>query len=391
MVCIGFLLALYAFEAKTMRNKLLLHAASLLLFVTSLLLYEIALLVMLAGVLIYLLQAPWREAVGRWIVDCAVLGIITITVTLGSSDGHAQTEMGTFAHGREIFSQAKTLATTVILPLNSDQWYLILLLLVLPAVALAVWWLRDRADPIRAELQRWLLTIAGGAIVVFLGYVIYAPGTDYYKPLGLGIADRINFVPSFGWMLMLYGGAMLAATLVLRDVPRAARWTSALAALVCALIAAGWLRQIGDYSAYYTQAYAEDVRVLETMKRTLPDPQPHSTIWTFGQPVEVSPGVPVFGNTWDMTASVKLAYDDGTLVSLVAYPESEFKCLADRVDPGGRYAVEGKTPPANTSAYGRTYFLDTSAGEVTKIDNRKQCEAAAGKYPLSPDYPPPAP
>lgn len=391
MVCLGFLLALYAFEARALRNKLLLHAASLLLFVASLLLYEIALLVMLASVLVYLLKAPWREAVARWIVDVVVLGIVTVTVTLGAAEGHAETEMGTFNHAKEIFSQAKTLAATVILPLNSDRWYVLLLLLLLPAVALAVWWLRDRADPIRTDLRRWLLTLAAGAIIVVLGYVIYAPGTDYYEPLGPGIADRINVVPSFGWVLMLYAGTMLAATLVLRDAPRTRRWVPALAAVACTLIAAGWLRQVHDYSGYFTSAYAEDVRVLDTMKRTLPDPDPHSTIWTFAQPVEIVPGVPVFGNTWDMTSSVKLAYDDNTLTSLVAYPESQFKCLANRISPGGRYEVEGEVPLEFTSKYGLTYFLDTSSGQLTKIDNRKQCEASVGKYPLAPYYPPPAP
>jgi ABC-type multidrug transport system fused ATPase/permease subunit len=392
-VCLGFLLALEAFEAKSLRNKLLLHAASILLFVLSLLLYEIALLVILAGILIYLLRAPWREALARWIADCFVLGVIALTVTLKSSEGHAETEMGAFNHGKLILEQAKTLAMTIVLPFNSDQWYLILLVLTVPAVAGLVWWLRDKADPMRAELQRWLVTMGAGAIVVVLGYVIYAPGTDYYEPLNPGIADRVNLVPSFGWILMLYAGAMLLATLILRDVPRARRWISLAATLGVALLAAGWLRTIGDYSAAFTTAYQEDVRILTTMQTSIPDPKPGSTIWTFAQPVEQVTGVPIFGNTWDMTSSVKLQYDDPSLVSLVAYPESEFECSAAGVNPKGRYLIEGVTPPEYISKYGKTYFIDTTSGESTLIGNRGQCEAAlaSGKYPLAPYLPPAAP
>ncbi|MBS1675751.1 MAG: hypothetical protein JST08_00050 [Actinobacteria bacterium] len=390
-VCFGFLLALEAFEAKSLRNKLLLHTASILFFVLSLLLYEIALLVILAGILLYLLRAPWREALARWVADCCVLGVIALTVTLQSSEGHAETEMGAWAHGRLILEQAKTLAMTVVLPFNTDHWYLILLVLMVPAVALFIWWLRDRADPIREDLERWLMTMGAGAIIVVLGYVIYAPGTDYYQPLLPGIGDRVNLVPSFGWVLMLYAAAMLLATLILRDIPRGRRWVSVVAAIGCALIAAGWLRTIGDFSGYFTRAYQEDVRVLTTMREHLPNPKRGSTIWTFGQPVEEGPGVPVFGNTWDMTQSVRLKYDDPTLTSLVAYPESEFECTPEGVNPKGRYEVEGQTPPQYISLYGKTYFIDTTSGRYTAIENREQCEVAIAKYPLSPYLPPAAP
>jgi ABC-type multidrug transport system fused ATPase/permease subunit len=390
-VCLGFVLALDAFEAKSIRNKLLLHAASLTLFAASLLLYEIALLVILAGICLYLLRAPWREALARWAADLVVLGVLALTITLKSTTGHAETEMGIWPHARLIFSQAKTLATTIVLPLNSDQWYVILLLLLIPVVGLLVWWLRDKADPMRDDLRRWLLTMLAGLVVVVLGYVIYAPGTDYYEPLAAGIGDRVNLVPSFGWVLMLYSGAMILATLILRDIPRARRWISAAAAVTVALIAAGWLRSVGDYSAYFTQASNEDTRVLTTMQEHLRDPKPGSTIWTFAQPVEVVPYVPVFGNTWDMTSSVQLKYDDPTLQSFVAYPENQFQCLANKVVPNGRYEVGGHTPGEFTSVYGKTYFIDTTSGEYTAIENKGQCEAALKKYPLAPYYPPAAP
>ena len=82
-----------------MRKQLLLHAVSLLLFVASLLLYEVTLLIMLSSVLLYRLRVPWRTAVMRWAVDCAVLIPLVLSVTLASSSGHQETEAGLYAHG----------------------------------------------------------------------------------------------------------------------------------------------------------------------------------------------------------------------------------------------------------------------------------------------------
>ena len=243
MVCLGFLLALCAFEATTTRNRLLLHAASLALFVTSLLLYEIALLVMLASVLVYLLRAPWRAAVARWGVDCIVLIIVTLTVTVASNEGHRETEVGVWAHGESLLREAVTLGMKVVLPLSSARWYLVLLVLLAPAAGLLAWRLRAAGDPLRSAMARWLLTMAAGALIVVLGYVIYAPGTDYYAALGPGIANRINALPGFGWVLMLYAGTMIVATLVLRELPApAAGYRSRRRRPAASSRSAGWAR-----------------------------------------------------------------------------------------------------------------------------------------------------
>jgi hypothetical protein len=384
LVCSGFLLALIAFEAEDRRRALVLHAVSLACFVTSVLLYETALLVMLASVLLYRLRVPWGRAIRRWIVDCVVLVGLTLTVTLASEAGHVGTEVGAFSHGKAIAEGARVLFTTVVLPLNSADWYILALLALVPAGALLAWRALRDSDPARPEILRWLLAMAGGFVVVALGYAIYAPGTDYYTPLGPGIANRVNAVPSIGWVLILYSGLMLVATLATRGLPRGRLAASGFAGLACALIAVGWLKPIDDYSDHFTRAYEEDVRVLATMKRSLPDPRPGSTIWTFGQAVEVVPGVPIFGNTWDMTSSVKLNYDDPTLVSLVAYPETRFECGRRTIEPNGpRWDPE--PDGLYGSKYGKTYFVETGTGKVTRIDNPAQCRRATQAFPPSPE------
>jgi hypothetical protein len=387
MVCGGFLLALSAFEAESKRRALILHGLSLALFVASVLLYEVALLILLCSVLLYLLRVPWRAAVQRWIADCVVLLIIVLTVTLSSDVGHESSEAGLLSHAKTIAEQAKTLFTTIVLPLNSGSWWALGLFALLPAVALAVYRFAPAAATIRPELRRWLVAMLGGLVVVGLGYVIYAPGTDYYVPLGPGIINRVNAVPSLGWALVLYAGAMLAATLALQGLPRARLWASVVASGACGLIAIGWLQPISTYSDYFTRAYEEDVRVLANIETALPNPRPHSTIWTFGQPVEITPGVPVFGNTWDMTASVQLTYDDPTITSLVAGPATVFQCGPDGVLPGGGYAQEDGSPnPLYGSPYGLTYFVDTGTSRAILVKDRKQCRRAIEVFALSPPY-----
>lgn len=386
--CAGFLLALRAFEAKERRYGLALHAASLACFVASILLYEIALLVMLASVLLYRVQISWGRAARRWIVDCAVLISVTVAVNLLVQAGHDGTSAGVWTHGRVIAEQARIVFATVVLPLSSASWYVLLLLALVPIGAcLAYAWMPD-SDVSRSELLRWLLVLIGGFVVVSLGYAIYVPGTDYYIPLGAGIANRVNAVPSIGWVLVLYAGLMLLTTLATRGLPRARLLASAFAIVACGLIAVGWLKSISRDSDSFTRAYEEDVRVLTGMKSTLPDPRAHSTIWTFGQPVEMAPGVPVFANTWDMTASVRLTYGDPTLVSYVAYPETGFVCDRREIAPNGPSWGGGEAPdPLYRSPYGRTYFVDTSSGKVARIDNSAQCRRAVRRFPPSPQFP----
>jgi len=385
---LGFILALSAFDAKRRRSKALLHGASLLLFIASLLFYEVALPIMLVSVLVYRLHVPWRQAAMRWVADCAVLIPVVLGVTLASSAGHEETEAGIWAHARAIFESGKALFTTVILPFGSVDWYVVALVALVPAVAALVYAWSPRAAPGRAELRRWLVVLAAGLVVVTLGYAIYVPGTDYYNPLGPGVANRVNAIPSIGWCLIVYAILMLATTLAFRGLPKARLLSSIGAVVACALISIGWVRSVNDYSDYFTGAYLEDVRVLTTIREAIPNPRPESTIWTFGQPVEFAPGVPVFGNTWDMTGSVQLQFDDPTLTSLVGQEGTTFSCAQGSVLPGGpTYAAEGKPNPELASRYGRTYFIDTSTKRVVRIDNKRQCRMAARNFERSPILP----
>jgi hypothetical protein len=385
LALIGFLVALKAFECKSRRTSLLLHGVSLLFFVASLLLYELALPVMLLSVLIYRMKVPWRPAIYRWIVDGVVLGTIALTVTHSSESGFQETSGGMLDHAGEIYGQLHTLFATVVLPFNSSQWYLVLLTLLVPAIGAVVWWLLPSGSELRSELRRWLTVILAGAVVVVVSYTIFIPALPYYVPLRVGIADRINAVPSIGWVLMFYGGARILASLVFQGVPSGRRIAQVAAVLGCALVAIGWIRTVTAESDSYTGAFREDLRVLDTVQTAIPHPAPESTIWTFGQPVLYAPEIPVFGNTWDMTGSIQLQYHDPTLASYVALPETVFNCGANGVEPGGAYQPEEASELA--SPYGHTYFVNTSNGKAEQIASQAECLRAASSFEPSPLLP----
>jgi hypothetical protein len=390
LALLGFLLALKAFEGKSKRARLLLHGGSLLLFVASLLLYELALPVMLLSVLVYRFKVGWRPAIYRWLVDCAVLLTIALTVTRSSDSGFMQSYGGMFGHAHEIYSQLPTLLTTRILPFGSAHWYISLLVALVPLTGAIVYWLLPSGAELRLDLRRWGTVMAAGALIVVASYAIYIPAIDYYVPLRVGIADRMNAVPSIGWVLLFYGAARMLGVLAFQGVPSGRRLAQSFAVLGCVLVAVGWIKTLHAESNSFTGAFKEDVRVLATIQTAIPEPAPESTIWTFGQPVQIAPEIPIFGNLWDMTSSVKLQYDDASLVSYVAFPETVFNCRAHEVVPGGPIYAEAGGATWNSplgSSYGRTYFVDTNTGEAVRIDSKAQCEQAAASFEPSPPFP----
>ena len=388
LALIGFLLALSAFECSNRRASLFLHGSSVLLFAASLLLYELALPVMLLSVLIYRMKVPWRPAICRWLIDCVVLLTIALTVTHSSSSGFMESYGGMLHHAGEIYGQLDTLLATMILPFASSHWYIILLLAIVPLAGAVVYWLLPPEADLRLDLRRWLTVMAAGAVIVVAGYAIFIPALEYYVPVRVGIADRINAVPSIGWVLLFYGGARMIGALVFQAVPNGRRLAQSLALLACALVAIGWIRTLHAESNSYTAAFREDVRVLNTIQAAIPSPAPEAIIWTFGQPVEIAPEIPVFGNTWDMTAAVQLRYDDPMLASYVALPGTVFNCLANEAEPGGAYG--GSETPWNEphrSEYGRTYFVNTVTGHAVRIDSQAECRRAANSFEPSPLLP----
>jgi hypothetical protein len=388
---VGFLLGLRAFHAQGAKRWVL-HGASLLLFVLSLLLYEICLPLFLASVLLYGLQAPRRAAVARWLVDCLVLLPLALAVS-GSTEAQNQGVGGAISHAGDMAAQLPSLLFGTLLPLDSVEALATVALVLVYVLGAMVMRSLSPADPLRARLRLLYAMTAAGLIVVVLGYSIYVPGLEYYMPLASGIGNRVNTVAAIGWVLFLYALLALVMTLVgsaLRVAPLYA--TLATVALAVGL-GVSWLSPIADESKAYVAAHEESDRVLDVIKRAVPHPPKGSAIWLFGQPVEISPGVPVFANYWNTSAAVGLAYHDRAVVGYVAFPGTTFECRTEGVVPGGHF--EYPPPPPGElgrfgSRYGRTYFVDTVQGQFATVDTRQRCEELRDAFPRSPQLPRPS-
>jgi len=387
LALLGFLVALKAFDAEKGR-AFVLHCASLALFVASLLFYEAALPAMLVSILLYRLRVPWREALPRWLVDLVVLTTMAAVVA-GSAHGAKEVQdlNGMWHHANAIFDQTWSLLAFKVLGFDSAAWYVIGLVALLP-VAAGLVALMDRPDDSSHRLlRRWQGVLAASILVIALGYVVFAPGIDLYLPLGPGNLNRINAVPAIGWVLMLYALLKLAATLAFRHMRASGRLVATFVAAACVFVGIGWVKEDHSYSDAYISAYREDERILATIQTAIPRPQPESTIWTFGQPVEVVPGVPVFGNYWDMTTSVQLQYGTSNINSYVAFPGMSIECRDSALVPGNNPNYPPVKPLQASpfySSYGRTYFIDTSSGRFALIRSRKDCISASESFEFGP-------
>jgi hypothetical protein len=381
----GFLVAFLAFDARGAR-RLALHGVSLILFVTSLLFYEAAVPLILCSVLLYRLRVPWSRAARRWVADVVVLVAVTAAVA-GSVTGAKELQGwdGMWHHAVTILDQAWTLLATVVLPFDSDSWYLLVPLGLVPLTAVFLAWRLPADAPGRPELLRWLAVLLSGLFVVVLGYAVFVPGSDYYVPLGHGIANRVNAVPSIGWVLVLYALIRLAAAVAFRRAAASLTLSARAALVACVVVGVGWANSVSRDVDAYTTATRETERVLATIDASLLDPPPGSTIWALGQPVEIVPGIPVFGNTWDMTAGVQLLYGDPTISSYVGYPDTSFDCRSDAIVPGGSsYPMVAPGISRFASSYFRTYFVHTTTGQAAAIRTRRTCRKAAASFPRSP-------
>ena len=386
----GFLVALYAFEAYD-RRRTLLHGASLGMFAASALFYEAALPLMLCSALLYRLCVPWSKALRRWVVDVLVLLSITAILTLSAPNAkEVQDWSGMWHHAGHIFNQSWTLLAIRLLPFGSGGW-LALALAALAVFGVAVIAMRMPSDqPARALLVRWLGVSVAGLAVVALGSSIYAPGPDFYIPLAEGIGNRVNAVSGIGWVLVIYAWLKLVVSVAARRLARPEVATLAAVGTICAAIGVVWANSAAEDANAYDEAHREDQRVLASIRTAIPEPPAGSTIWAFGQPVQVVPGVPVFGNVWDMTSAVQLLYGDPTLKSFVGYPDTTFACRDHAVVPGGDPTYVTTLPPtANyfASRYGRVYFVDTANGREVAIRTPAACRRAAGSFRRSPSYP----
>jgi hypothetical protein len=385
LALVGVTLAIWAFRSAGSRS-LALHGISLVFYAMSVLWYESALATILACVVLYRLETSWRPALTRWAVDVATLGAIALFIT-SKSNFPRQGLSGEWHHVQLMWDSAQTLLTARILPFPSDRWFALVPLVAILAMGLAVW-VTDRSDlAFRREVGRWLAMAIGGLAVVALGYAMYVPAIDYYEPGGPGIANRINNVAGIGWVLVVFGAIGLISVLVFRRARPTRVLHIPFVVAACGALIVSWLPILREDARTFRAGFDEGQRTLRTVKLAVPRPSPGTVVYVSAQPIEIKPGFPVFGNSWDTTSAIQFLWHDKSLVGLPVWPETQFLCDADGVRATGRadYASGYKRP------YGKVLLVNSITGDHETLMSRRQCERDAARFPRSPAFPPPPP
>ena len=354
---LGLVIAIRALRAPPGRRRGLLTAGSLALYLAAAWTYEIVAMAVLASVAVYLLVVPRRDALRRLALDAAVVGL-ALGLVAAKTTRTPQSPGGQLDHAVTIAEQAFGVLARALVPLADPPGIVgALLLAAIVGAALA-----SR----RRELRPLLLAGALGALFVAAGWALFIPAASYYEPLAPGTTNRMNVLAAAGFAVLVPVLVLLAAELVW---PRRA---TVLAAALLALIGAGYVAQvISDQDGWRRSDEVQD-EVLSAVHHSLPRPPAGATIYTFGAPSFVAPGVPAFSLSFDLRAAVRLEYGDA---SLLAYPirgRDVIRCGSDSLQPeGGTYsAVHG-------AAYGEAWFVNVPRRAAVRIDGAAPCRSWA--------------
>jgi hypothetical protein len=383
LLVLGAVLTLRSFETNG-RWAWALRAGGLALYALSLLTYEIGIVAIGTSVLLYRCAAPWRKAALAWAQDLVVAALVyVLALRHGSvSTGPPLSPTATIDHARTIAAHAFALVGTQVLPLGIGEGPVLALAGIVIATAALVARRLRADDPARTEIRRWLISIGVASAMTIAAYAVYAPGTTYYDPLSPGLGNRINALAALPLSTITYALGALVFLLVMR-LPslRARRWAAVGTALLGLALAASYFSTTRDHADAWTAGYRQATRVLNVMSEHMPKPPPGSMVLAFGQPIWVSPGIPVWAAQWDLAGAVQSSYHDLTLSALPAFPGTAVLCGEGWVTP-----VDPSFPvylPTDSRPYGKLYLF-SSDGHWAAPRNRKECRRLAPAFTPGP-------
>lgn len=386
---LGALVALRGLRAAG-RRAVALHGGAVALYVLSVLTYQVAAVVAMLSGLLYAVRAPWRAVLPRWGIDVVAVASATAVVAL-NAPRRIQTAEAQVDHALAIVRQSFSLLAWTAFPFGAPQT-LAVTAIALVIVAAALVRVHRRApaiagrraaadgesasgpdaaaDPVRAELVRWLTMATGAVLVIGAGYAIIAPANPFFEPLTPGTANRINGVPGLGFVMLVYATAMLAGVLAL-----GARRVAALPALALScVLAVGYTARVGEHQTAWADSWRLQRDVLSVVERSLAGRGRGATVYTFGHPIDAAPGVAVFRQL-DLRPAVKVALGDPSLTGWPVLPRTTWACEADRV-----YPTNNRFGPQNAARYGDAFFVDVASARSVRIDSRAECERAVRTF-----------
>lgn len=386
---VGALLALRAFAAQG-RRRTALVAGSLALYALGLSITETVLpFLVLVSPLLYLTAAPLRTATRRWLVDlvlAATAGVLVVIFTSNAPEREVRGLADWWTQGKRFADQSVTLFSHALAPwLHGVRWLVLIAALAIVVGAAVLAW--TKRSPAAREARRWL-AVAGIALVgIVAGYAVYIPADPYYFPLQEGLAGRVNIGVAAPFALLLVALAVLGALLLFHWVADSRRVALTAAGAFAALLLAAFVQDLRTDLRVWDRSADEQYKTLNAIKKAVPELPSGAVVFTFGQAGVVTPGLPIFYSTWELTGALGATYDRGDLLG------------APMIEGRGVYCRDAEVVGSSVDTqevlqrapYGSAVFVDIASGRASTVRTKAQCMRLAPTYIPGPYALPDAP
>jgi hypothetical protein len=372
------------------RSALGFHVIGIALYAASILTYQIAAPFVFLSIFVYRIAgASWRRATAPW-VGAVVVGLVAVLYVKANLPRRAGSISEDFTHARDIAGAARHLLASLGIqdgPQRLPTIATLGLLLVAGALALFL----PANDAVRAELRRWLLIAGAGFVSIGAAYSIFIPGDFYYSPAALGIGNRVNAAAALGFAIVLYSLLVLLALVVVRvlRLDTVVAPAVAIASVGTATLLVFFVSAINSDRHRYERAAKLQGQALAVAKNDVARPPRGTTVYLFGIDGEIAPNVFTFVRTNDVTAALRLLWNDDTIEGVpvsstaASWPgntqsNSGMSCGPQSVQPRGW--LFSKYPP---TPYDTTLFLDVRSRTSEMIRSEASCRTTLSRY-LSP-------
>jgi hypothetical protein len=368
---LGMILALRALQ-RTGRRAFALHAASLALYVASILSYEaFAVAGCLAG-LLYAQVVGLRRARPRWALDVLVIGVTLAFARLAlpidvATPSRTQSLAGMVHHAGLILTRGARLLGAAALPVTgASPWIGTSAIAAVLVAAAAICVRMPSGDGARPELRRWLALAGVGAVAALAAWAVYLPASDHYAPTAAGTVNRVNAAAAIGIAVLLYSCIVLGARMLVRLTRLPASGGALVVGAAALALGSGYVaRSLADARAWDAAA-ADQRTVLAGMHAALVRLAGDATVYVYGAPASVGPGIPVLNTTLDLSSAMRVSYSSPRLRGVPTPASASVRC-----GPRGPLAA------GVSGAYGDSYLLDLPARRALPLLGRAQCAAQA--------------
>lgn len=386
---VGALLALRAFAASG-RRRTVLHAGSVGLYVLGLSITEmVAPFVVLVSPLLYLTAAPWRTAARRWLVDLALAALaaaLVASLTTRAPERKVGGLADWWAQAKRFTDQSVTLFSHAFAPsLHGVRWIVVAASLAIVGAAGFLAW--SQRSPAARAARRWLAAAGIAVVGIVAGYAVYLPADSYYFPLQQGLAARVNIGVAAPFAVLLVALAVLAGLVLFQWTTETRRVAVTAAAVYAALLFGAFIQDLRTDLRVWERSADEQYRTLNVIKEAVPDPPDAASMFVFGEGGVVTPGLPVFYHSWELTGALRATYDEGDVSGVPIIEGRGVVCEADEVLAN----VVGTPQVLLAAPYDSAMFVDIATGRASTIRSAGQCRRLAPTYLPGPYAVPDAP